>query len=87
MQIVGFPTGRLIFENTWEFGGHLLHYKIFENFGGHCPSENLEAKKNQRTNGPVYAHLRSAVYTNKHVKILWKITSVKGQMRADFLFT
>ena len=24
-------------------------------------------KKNQRTNGPVNAHLRSAAYTNKHV--------------------
>ena len=36
---------------------------------------------NQRTNGPVNAHLRSVVYTNKHVYILWKEKApVKGQM-------
>ena len=28
---------------------------------------DLDRTKNQRTNGPVNAHLRSAVYTNKHV--------------------
>ena len=27
----------------------------------------LQERKNQRTNGPVNAHLRSAAYTNKHV--------------------
>ena len=27
----------------------------------------LSTKYNQRTNGPVNAHLRSAAYTNKHV--------------------
>ena len=30
-------------------------------------SSSLKGKKNQRTNGPVNAHLRSAAYTNKHV--------------------
>ena len=35
---------------------------IFQNF-----ALFLSKNKNQRTNGPVTAHLRSAVYTNKHV--------------------
>ena len=29
--------------------------------------EDFRNKKDQRTNGPVNAHLRSAAYTNKHV--------------------
>ena len=33
----------------------------------HAVSMNLAAVSNQRTNGPVNAHLRSAAYTNKHV--------------------
>ena len=28
---------------------------------------NLDLSLNQRTNGPVNAHLRSASYTNKHI--------------------
>ena len=39
--------------------------------------------RNQRTNGPVNAHLRSAAYTNKHVGILWYLTPVQGH----FLFS
>ena len=46
-------------------------------------------KLNQRTNGPVNAHLRSAAYTNKHVLILWYLTPVQGQMKplGHFLFS
>ena len=36
---------------------------------------------NQRTNGPVNAHTRSAVYTNDNVLILWKIAPEKRQMK------
>ena len=31
----------------------------------------FKQKSNQRTNGPVNAHLRSAIYTKKHAGILW----------------
>ena len=37
----------------------------------------IDSFTNQRTSGPVNAHLGSAVYTNKHVLILWKIAPVK----------
>ena len=44
---------------------------------------------NQRTNGPVNAHLSSAAYTNKHVRILWYLTPVQKQMKplGHFLFS
>ena len=33
----------------------------------HWSYENFSEINNQRTNGPVNAHLRSASYTNKHI--------------------
>ena len=38
-----------------------------QNIGGYPQSMLWSKSKNQRTNGPVNAHLRSVVYTNKHV--------------------
>ena len=42
---------------------------------------NLKFSTDQRTNGPVNAHLRSAAYTNKQVLIVWYLTPVQGQMK------
>ena len=54
---------------------------LYVKFGFDWPSgfEKFEYY-NQRTNGPVNAHMRSVVYTNKHVCIFWKKAPVKGQM-------
>ena len=49
---------------------HTFLIFIFMDINANCKLEGKKKKnkiKNQRTNGPVNAHLRSASYTNKHI--------------------
>ena len=39
-------------------------------FMGHLPEIRM-SKTNQRTNGPVNAHMKPEIYTNKLVRLEW----------------
>ena len=65
--------------NGWFYGG--LNYGMTKIYGAY-----RSESKDQRTNGPVNAHLRSAAYTNKHGlsepefygDLVYKLKKLKG---------